>query len=332
MSTARILEKPDRFSEEPKGPSLTGRRVVAFSVLGLLVFIVGLALFKPTGFSSAAESTVEVATRLKGADVTPAHIPVLVLTGFAAGLLSGMIGMGGGVLKMSFMVLFLQFDIFFARAISLVTMFCSSSAALWGFIQLRLVTWSFALRMLAAAVPAALVAAIVGNDLHESTLTIVFAFFLIFFGLSTFALTVADPSEIDMRDDTDEAPKKNECYLSGFIGALHGGTCGLLGISGGVVATPMQQLTLRMPLRNAIGNTLLISTAVTFVAGVCVLWLGVSRGNLVLADVLFVDLFMGGGALIGAPLGTYLGQRCNVTMLRLLFVLLTVWAGGSILF
>ena len=331
-STARVLVRPPRPAAVPKEPSLTGRRVVAFSVLGLLIFIVALALFKPDGLAAPAEAGALVTDRLKGADVTPAHIPALILTGLAAGLLSGMIGMGGGVLKMSFMVLFLQFDIFFARAISLVTMFCSSSAALWGFVQLRLVTWSFALRMLIAAVPAAVLAAFVGNDLHEATLTVLFAFFLIFFALSTFALTVADPSESEMRVKDDAKPTKNESYLSAAIGALHGATCGLLGISGGVVATPMQQLTLRMPLRHAIGNTLVISTAVTFVAGVCVLWIGVGRGDLVLADVLFVDLFMGGGALIGAPIGTYFGQRCNVTMLRLLFVALTAWAGASILF
>ena len=103
-------------------------------------------------------------------------------------------------------------------------------------------------------------------------------------------------------------------------------------VSGGVIGTPLQQILLHMPMRHAIANTLLVSTVVTAVASALVLWTGIDRGDFSLSQIIFVDFFMGGGAALAAPVGAHLGKRCNSTVLRLLFVLLTLGAGLSIVF
>ncbi len=311
------------------------KRVVAFSVLGLLVFIVGLGIMKPQGLATDAADAARpqaTATSLSGSEITWRHVPVLLVTGAIAGLLSGLLGMGGGIFKMSCMLLLLKLDIFFARAISLVTMFVSSASALSGYLRTKQVVWPFALRMLALAAPTAVVAAVLGSRLDETTLILIFAIFVVFLGFNTIAFIIGDPDEREMIErDSDSIPQGNEGYYCGTIGALHGMTCGVLGISGGVVATPTQQLMVHMPLRRAIANTLFVSTVVTFIAGAVVLWNGVQGGRFNLSDVLFVDVFMGGAAAVGAPLGAYLSERCNVTVLRLCFVVLTFAAGFSIL-
>ncbi len=316
--------------------SAVRRRVLSFSVLGLLLLVVLLSLFRPGGLVDEPTSP-DVQTASDGAATTPSsaigwrHAPQLVLAGLAAGLLTGMLGMGGGVVKILFMLLFLRLDIFFARAISLVTMFCSSASAVRHFVRSDLVMWRFVVPMLPMAVPAAVLAAVVGSDLSGPKLTHIFAIFVIFLAFNTLAFTLGDPHERVMTSVGQRRPRDNQGYLCAAIGGLHGAASGLLGISGGVIATPMQQLMLHVPLRRAIANTLLVSAVVTLIAGAIVLWTGVSRGSFSLSDVLFADLFMGTGAALGAPLGARLGERFNTTVLRLLFVVITLTAGLSIL-
>jgi uncharacterized membrane protein YfcA len=306
--------------------------VVAFSALAALALIIVLGVLRPHGLHHDNTVQAPAATEtLASSEITWKHAPALFLTGLCAGLLSGLLGMGGGVLKIAFMLLFLRLDIFFARAVSLVTMFFSSSSALWSYFKAGLFVWPVALRMLTIAVPAVLLAAFVGNDVHAQTLTTVFAIFMLFLSFNTFAFVLGDPEERVMTHVPEDDGGDKRGYLSATIGAFHGFACGLLGISGGVVATPMQQLILRMPMRHAIANTLLVSAVVTAIAGAIVVTTGVQRGTFTLAEVIFVDLCMGFGATVGAQLGTRLGEQFNVTALRMLFVVLTFGAGLSIL-
>lgn len=311
------------------------RRALCLSALLLLLLVAALALLRPRGIADAAAVTqqmVWVDAPLAASDLTWRHGPALFAVGLAAGLFTGMLGMGGGVFKIAFLLLLFKLDIFFARAISVMTMFFSSSVAVWRYLQTEMVLWRVATPMLLLAVPAAVLAAIVGNALHGATLETIFGVFVIFLSLNTLALVFADPEERLMLTAFDErAARPNEGYHCATAGMLHGATCGLLGVSGGVVATPLQQLLLHIPLRHAIANTLLVSTGVTLVAGIVVIWSGVQAGEFALTDLLFVDLFMGAGVALGAPLGTRLGARCNITLLRILFVLLTMAAGIGII-
>jgi len=305
-------------------------RVLAFSMLGLVGVVVLLALTPPGGVDHQRVAS-KASDTLAASELGWRHVPVLFVAGLAAGILSGMIGMGGGVLKIAFMLLFLRFDMYFARAVSLVTMFFSSSSALRTYYRGKLIVWPIALRMMMMAIPAVMLAAVLGSDLSEGKLKTVFAIFVIFLGFNTLAFVLGDPEERGMSHTFEDHGQDRHAYVSASIGALHGFFCGLLGISGGVVATPMQQLTLRVPLRNAIANTLFVSTVVTLLAGALVVATGISRHQFTAEHVLFVDFCMGTGATIGASIGTRLGERCNVSALRLLFVVLTMTAGISIL-
>jgi len=309
------------------------RRVLVFSLLGLLTMVVTAALFERRSASpqSAAQALLQAAQN-QGSAIGWDLVPAMIVIGFGAGLLAGIIGMGGGVLKVSGMLVIFGFDIFFARAISVVTMFFSSASALWQYVKEDLVLWDYARPMICLALPAAVFAAAFGNYLTGASLTHLFGLFCIFLAFNTLALIFADPAERIMAQQFKTRTRGTQGYRCAAIGAAHGGLCGLLGISGGVIATPMQQIALQVPLRHAIANTLLTSTVVTAVASVVVLWIGAERGDFSISDVVFVDLFMGSGAAAAAPLGAKLGERCNVTALRLLFVTLTLAAGVSIVF
>ena len=58
---------------------------------------------------------------------------------------------------------------------------------------------------------------------------------------------------------------------------------------------------------------------------------GLSRGDFRLGQIAFVALSVGLGAALGAQIGARLCDRVNAAMLRLLFVVVSVVAGLSIL-
>jgi uncharacterized membrane protein YfcA len=244
----------------------------------------------------------------------------------------GMLGMGGGVFKISCMLLVFEMDIFFARAVSIITMFFASTTALWQHVKGMKVRWAYIRPMLLGAVPAAIVAAEIGNVLQSSTLTHLFGFFTLFLAFSVLGLLFEDPGEHALTAEFPGRPQGVERYICSLVGGLHGTVSGLLGISGGVIACPMQQMALRMPLRDAITNTLLASAVVTAIASVLVVWTGVTRGDYTLGQIIFVDVFMGTGCAIGAPLGARLGKQCPIPVLHLIDFLLVFGSGLSILF
>jgi uncharacterized protein len=313
----------------------TRRRVLAFSVLGVLLTVIVLGLLKPEGMGRARHVATEVLPglghRLTAYSLGWKHAPLLFVAGLLSGMLAGMTGMGGGVLKVAFMLLLLRFDFYFARAVALVTLFLASASALWGFVKSGLLVWPVASRMLVLAVPASLLAALLGNRIPPATLTMIFGVFSLFLAFNTVAFMVGDPDERVMTYRRSLPLGDRERYQSALLGGLHGTICGLFGISGGVIATPMQQLLLRMPLRSAIANTLLVSTVVTLLAGIVVVWTGIAGRQFAAHDVVFVDLCMGAGATVGAPIGHRIGQYCTVNGLRALLAVLTAGAGLSIM-
>lgn len=309
------------------------RRVFLFSGLGLLAVLVLLALFEP----QQPRASDVMARLLQRSAATSTVIdwrlaPALVAAGVVVGLFMGMLGMGGGVFKVSCMLLVFRMDIFFARAVSIITMFFASSTALLPHLSHRRVLWAYAAPILLGAVPGAIAGALLGNSLQSRTLTHVFGFFTLFLAFSVLGLVFGDPDEGALVEGFSETTGPRERQACAAVGAIHGLISGLLGISGGVIACPMQQMVLKLPLRDAITNTLLASTVVTGIASLIVVSVGVSRGDYSLAQIIFVDAFMGAGCAIGGWLGARLGKRCPITLLHLIDFVLVFGAGFSILF
>jgi len=193
------------------------------------------------------------------------------------------------------------------------------------------VIWQVASPMIVMALVGALAGALLGGQLRGATLTHVFGFFLLFLGLQTLALVFADPDEQVLQETFQDNPLHKRGRLCGAIGLLHGTICGLLGISGGVVATPMQQLLLQMPVRHAIAHSLIVSVGSTGLASLVTVSTGVAREYFSLEQLLVAVLCVGLGALLGALIGARLGTRVNSGWIRLLFVVIALGAGFSIL-
>ncbi|MCP4678541.1 MAG: sulfite exporter TauE/SafE family protein [Deltaproteobacteria bacterium] len=309
------------------------RRGLVFSALFLLVFLSIVALFERyPDTENISVGQLMGRMRTTGEGIGWSHVPALLAMGIGAGFLGGMLGMGGGVLKIAGMLLILKIDIFFARAVSLATLFFTTVSASWPYIQRRWTDWSIIRPMIIPALIGTGGGVLLGNQLRGATLTHVFGFFILFLGLYTLAQVFADPTEHRLKEDF-KTPMRAHRHRNSSrgIGVLHGFLCGLLGISGGVIAMPMQQLLLNVPTRNAIANTVAVSALCTGLGSAIVIACGVSSGAFELTNILFVVLFIGVGAFAGAQLGARLGEKIHSGILRLVFVAIVFVAGLSIL-
>lgn len=308
------------------------RRSVFLAGLGVLLFVLVVAILELGGLDSAGLASRHLAARMRSADVafTWGMAPPLLSMGVGVGLAGGLLGMGGGALLVAGLLLLFGMDIFLARAISMEVMcFTAASAAMRHTMDGR-EPGRLAWPMVPPALVAVLVGVGLGYALRGSALTHLFGFFMIFVGFFTLAQLVADPvEELVNREFANRHRGKTRAQR--VVGTLHGFLCGLLGISGGVITIPVQQLALRTPAHHAIAASLIVSAVCAFVGGIVMIVLGVRRGDFALAPFLAISLLLGLGAAVGAQVGARICGRTNSSVLRLLFVVVSFGAGLSIL-
>jgi hypothetical protein len=310
------------------------RQTLAFSVLGIVICVAAVAALEPRGFATQRIADLELLARIQtfGPRFDGSHAPALVGFGVAAGTLAGMLGMGGGVLKVAGMLIVFQVDILLARAISLTTMALATASAARVHTRNRRVTWSLVLPMLIPAALALFAGMYLGNVVSRAALTHFFAFFALFLALGTMAQSIADPGERVLGAVPPRRLGQSTTVICTGIGGIHGLVCGLIGISGGVVTLPLQQVILGVTARNAVANAVIVSAVITSVGSLAVTAIGVGRGDFQLSDVLFASLCIGGGGVIGGQIGARLTGRVPLGLLRAMFVLVTLSAGLLILF
>lgn len=309
------------------------RRALIFSVLGLLICVVLVGVFEPPGWGAERATVLELFERVRtgGARIEWSQAPVLVLVGLFAGLLAGLLGMAGGVMQVAGMLVVFKMDILLARAVSLTTMLLATVSATRVHVKTGNILSQLVRPMLVPCLAGVLIGIAIGNVLPRVTLSHFFALFAIFLSLGTLAQAFVDPHEYVFSDSYPRELTSGQKSMAGGIGAVHGLMCGLLGISGGVVAVPLQQVLMSVPVRNAVGNTVAISAFATTIGSVAAVVSGVFRQDFALSDLFVSTLFMGGGALVGAPIGAQLSGTMRAIYLKLMFVQLSLAAGLLIL-
>ncbi|MEM7681210.1 MAG: sulfite exporter TauE/SafE family protein [Planctomycetota bacterium] len=113
-----------------------------------------------------------------------------------------------------------------------------------------------------------------------------------------------------------------------FTGSAMGVTAGLLGIGGGAVAVPLQQVVLRLPLRACIAHSaavmafsaLIGATAKSLTLG------GATQGAFSVRDALWLALLVAPAAMVSARGGAALTHRLPVPWVRAAFVCVLLWA------
>ena len=234
-----------------------------------------------------------------------ASTTTIVMVGVAAGFLSGMFGVGGGILIVPGLVLVAKMDQRIAHGTSLAAVLPISASSLMSYWAHDHVDWRVGACLAAGALAGALLGTRLLHVLPHRTLAISFAALLVVTAVRLF-LPLASGNRDVLTVGTISALVA--------IGIATGILAGLLGVGGGVVMVPAMMMLLQMPAAMAKGT----SVAVIIPTSIMGTWRNRTKKN--------VDLraagILGLGGILAAVAGGWISARMSDTTSNVLFATL----------
>ena len=238
----------------------------------------------------------------------------VVLVGVAAGLLSGLFGVGGGILVVPGLVLVAKMDQRVAHGTSLAAVLPISVASLATYWSQDHVDWSVGAFLAIGAITGAFLGTKLLHVLPHRTLAISFAVLLVVTGVRLFLPLSADNRGV--------LTIWTMLALVG-IGVVTGILAGLLGVGGGIVMVPAMMMLPSMPAALAKGT----SVAVIIPTSIMGTLRNRSAKNLDLRAAAIVG-FCG---IPTAVLGGWLSSRMSDTLSNVLFAILLIVVAARML-
>lgn len=237
----------------------------------------------------------------------------LFLIGFAGSFISGLVGIGGSIIKYP-MLLYIPAALGLAAytahevsGISAVQVFFATLSAVWALRKDKLIHYQLVLYMGSAIVVGSLVGGYGGKYLSADAINVVYAI------LATIAVPMMfmPKKAIDDKEMADIAFHKPTAVTSALI---VGAASGIVGAAGAFILVPIMLVVLKIPTRVTIASSL----AITFLSSI-----GATIGKLMAGDVLFwPSLIMVIASVLAAPLGTAVSKRLNTKSLQAILALL----------
>jgi uncharacterized protein len=248
--------------------------------------------------------------------MTSLEIVLAVLSGLTAGVMSGLFGVGGGTVMTPAVQVLLGAPPIVALATPLPVIFPTAVTGAWtyrqgGQLDERAAAWMVGPGIVGAVAGAAL------TDVIETHLLLIVTALL----LARDAVRILQGAS--RRQAEGEASPGTPAQLAG-IGLAAGFVSGLLGVGGGIIIVPLLMGILRMPLKRALGTSLL-AIVVLVIPGTIV---HAALGHIDWA--IFAALTV--GAVPGARIGARLALGARERTLRLLvgsFLLAVALAYGA---
>jgi uncharacterized membrane protein YfcA len=233
------------------------------------------------------------------------------LVGLVAGFLSGMFGVGGGILVVPALVMVMHMDQRLAHGTSLAAVLPIATSGLVGYVTGDKVDWPVAGLLAVGAVAGAVLGTKLLHVLPHRTLGLIFSLLL----LATALRMVLDNADAAGRSDLTVLP----ALLLVVIGVLSGILAGLLGVGGGIIMVPAMVVLFGVPAAVAKGTSL----AVIIPTSLMGTWRNRKKKN---AD-LPIAAMVGLGGVLSAFLASKISIGLDETVSNVLFaVLLTVVA------
>jgi uncharacterized protein len=242
-----------------------------------------------------------------------------------AGFLGALTGLGGGVVIVPFLTLFLKVDIRYAIGASLVSVIATSSGAAAAYVKEGFSNIRIGMFLEIATTIGALFGAFLATRVHTSTIGLVFGLVLLY---SAYAATrpQPDPSGDEHADHLATLLRMNGTYPSlsgprkynvhhvpaGFAGMLVAGVLsGLLGIGSGAVKVLAMDQLMKIPFKvSTTTSNFMIGVTAAASAGVYL-----NRGYIDPGLAMPVTL----GVLLGSVLGSRVLARTKTSVLRWVF-------------
>lgn len=230
--------------------------------------------------------------------MTPADVVLGILSGLVAGTLAGAFGVGGAIVTTPALRVLLGVPPIVAVGTPLPAIFPTTAVAAWtyrraGHLDVRAVRWLAPPGLIGSAVGA------LATDLVDPHLLLV----------ATGALLVWQAVRLTRRPDEPERRGREATgWALAVAGLLAGLASGLLGVGGGIVLVPALAGPLGMPLKRALGTSLVVITVLVVPGTIVHAALGHIDWPVVLSLVV--------GVVPGARIGALLAVRATDLSLR----------------
>lgn len=258
-------------------------------------------------------------------EFTPGVIAGLLVLGLVSGVLAGLLGIGGGVIKAPALMLFFNLAscLFVKGTVFMVMIFTVSTSAYRHF-RSGFILPGVARYLIPFTVVGVVTGYLVTRSMPIQAFQGVFGLFLLYVvGVNVWRVTRPKGRPVIKAGDPHDIPTKRALLIGGPMGFI----AGVLGIGGGSLAGPSMQVFMRMPLKNAIACSSMAMIPLVALAAGMAIWDGVhgAWGEPFWKGVLGAAL-MAPGSVAGAYLGALMTKKMPVRPLRVVFaaVLLVV--------
>lgn len=235
-----------------------------------------------------------------------------VLVGIAAGFLSGLFGVGGGILIVPALVMVLKFDQRLAHGTSLAAVLPIAVSSLVSYATSGEIDWTVGLFLAIGAVAGAVIGTHILHKLPHDTLAIVFSVVL---------LVTAIRLIIDNSDSTGRGEMTLVMALVLIVaGVATGVLAGLLGVGGGVIMVPIMVVGVGLPAALAKGT----SVAVIIPTAIMGTWRNRTKKNVDLRSAMIVGVAGIVSAFVAGKISVGMSEQLS----NVLFALLLFFVAG----
>ncbi|MGG4457732.1 sulfite exporter TauE/SafE family protein [Brevibacillus porteri] len=237
----------------------------------------------------------------------------LFVIGFTGSFISGLVGIGGSIIKYPMLLYippalgFVAYTAHEVSGISAVQVFFATLAAVWTLRKDKLIHYQLVVYMGSAVIVGSLLGGYGGKFLSADAINIVYAI------LATIAviLMFLPKKRMDEREQTEVIFHKPTAVLSALI---VGGASGIVGAAGAFILVPIMLTILKIPTRVTIASSL----AITFLSSI-----GSTIGKWMAGDILlWPSVIMVIASIMAAPLGTKVSKRLGTRILQTILALL----------
>lgn len=250
-------------------------------------------------------------------DLSFVYIAVIFGLGFIGSFISGMLGVGGSIIKYPLLLyippLFglVTFTAHEVSGISAVQVLFASIAGVWAYRKSGLLNKDLIIYMGASILIGSFIGSYGSDLMSENAVNVVYGALAVIAAIMMFIprKTVEDTTNITFNKS-----------LAAILALIVGVASGIVGAAGGFLLVPILLTVLKIPTRVTIATSL----AITFISSI-----GGSIGKVVTGQVEYWPAFiMIIASIIAAPLGAKIGQKMNVKVLQ--YLLAFMIAGTAI--
>jgi len=264
------------------------------------------------------------------------HYLILVTIGTVMGIFGGLLGIGGSVIMIPAMVLAFGLtkgnEQHLYQASAMICNFFVAVSAAYAHKREKVLMWNVVKHL----APAGVVGVVLGVMLSNSSFFLgdrgyllakifgIFMIYVIFHNCARFFHNIKGKGAFDV------SGVRRSSVLTIIVGLISGIAAGLLGIGGGSVCVPLQQVALKMPLKRAIGNSAATIILIA-VIGACLKNATLAQHNIAVTESLKIAAVVIPTAIIGGFLGARLMHILPKNVVRTVFVLLMIVASYKML-